>query len=215
MAGGRGPGRRPVTGSLTTRQRWWVAVLHSGPAAALAALSAAEAEGLAGFRSPSVRTVVPHGSDATGLQDAALGLSVVVRQSRGFGEDVVHPARTPRRVLLRHAVIDAASEARSDDSARLLVISSVQQRLVTPARLREAVSGRARLPRRAVISEAVDDVEGGIHWLPELEWTRGLRRYRLPEPVRQHLLVGAAGADDHRRNVLGTGARLVITLTSH
>jgi very-short-patch-repair endonuclease len=83
-----------------------------------------------------------------------------------------------------------------------------------------------------------------VHSLPERQWTRSLRRFDLPEPVRQqpvrradgtwyldgdfqpwdvgveingtqHHLVGATGRDDHRRNVLGTGGRLVITLESH
>jgi hypothetical protein len=80
--------------------------------------------------------------------------------------------------------------------------------------------------------------------LPEGDWTRAIRRFRLPSPSRQqrvrrsdgtwyldadflpwgvsaeingtqHLMAGAVARDDHRRNVLGTGGRLVITLSSY
>lgn len=240
-------GRRVVvlgTGELTFRQRLWVATLHSGPASALAGLSAAEADGLRGFSTPTLHTVVPHGADAADLVDTRAGVTVRVRQSRRLTERLVHPARLPRRLLLPEALVDAASGASSDDRARLLVIAPVQQRLLVAAELRAVVAGRPRLPRRALILEAVADVEGGAHSLPERRWARAIRRHRLPEPTRQqlvrradgtwyldadfhpygvgveingtqHLLARAAAYDDHRRNVLGTGGRLIITLPSH
>lgn len=240
-------GRRVVllgTGELTFRQRLWVAVLHSGPESALAGLSAAEAGGLRGFSSATVHTVVPHGADSTGVVDGSAGVTVRVTQSRRLSADLVHPARTPRRLLLQHAVVGSASEQSSQSRARLLVIATVQQRLLLPAELRAVVRSRPRLPSRALINEAIDDVEGGAHSLPERDWTRAIRRHGLPEPVRQqrvqrsdgtwyldadfkpydvgveingtqHLLAGAVVLDDHRRNVLGTGGRLMITLPSH
>jgi hypothetical protein len=233
-----------TTGELTFRQRLWVAQLHSGTSSVLAGLTAAEADGLRGFSSRTLHTVVPHGSDATHLDDAAAGVRVRVAQSRRLGEALVHPTRIPRRLLLPHAVVDAASQARPESRARLLVIASVQQRLANPDQLRAVVRDRRRLGQRGVITEAIDDVEGGVHSLPEGDWSRAIRRYRLPHPVRQqpvqrsdgtwyldadfwpwgvsveingtqHVLAGAVVVDDHRRNVLGTGGRLVITLSSY
>lgn len=233
-----------ATGELTFRQRLWVAVLHSGPDSALAGLTAAEAAGLRGFASTTLHTVVPHGADATALRDPRAGVLVRVSQSRAMCAALVHPARSPRRLLLPQAIVDAAAEAQTPDRARLLVIASVQQRLLVAADLRAVARERRRLRLRSVISEAIDDVEGGIHSLPERSWTRAIRRHRLPEPnlqvcVRrddgtwyldadfqpwgvgveingtQHTLVRTAGRDDHRRNVLGTGGRLVITIGSH
>lgn len=233
-----------TTGELTFRQRLWIAVLHSGPGSALAGLTAAEAGGLRGFASSTLHTVVPHGADATDLRDPRTGVRVRVSQSRAFSEGLVHPARAPRRLLLPQAIVDAAGEAPSSDRARLLVIASVQQRLLVASDLRTVVRDRRRLRLRTVIAEAIDDVEGGVHSLPERSWSRAIRRHGLPEPSRQarvqradgrwyldadfqpwgvgveingtqHLLVRQAHWDDHRRNVLGTGGRLMITIGSH
>ena len=70
-----------ATGELTWRQRMWVAVLHAGPASALADLTAAQAEGLTGFESSTLHVVVPHGADGTDLVDRRAGVTVRVRQS--------------------------------------------------------------------------------------------------------------------------------------
>lgn len=232
------------TGEPTFRQRLWVAVLHSGPHCALAGLTAAEAEGLTGFSSSTLQTVVPHGADATDLVDPLAGVTVRVTQSRRLREQLLHPARTPRRLRLQHAIIDSASGAVSDDRARLLMIAPVQQRLLLPADLRMVMSGRPKLVRRALLLEVIDDVEGGAHSLPERAWSRAIRRHGLPEPHRQrlvqradgrwyldadfqpygvgveingaqHVVAAQAAVDDHRRNVLATGGRLMITIASH
>ena len=232
------------TGELSFRQRLWIATLHSGPRSALAGLTAAEADGLGGFSSSTLHTVVPHGADAADLVDSRAGVTVRVRQSRRLTEALIHPARRPPRLRLPEALVDAASVAASDERARLLVIAPVQQRLLPASDLREAVTARRKLTRRDVIREAIDDVEGGAHSLPEQDWLRAIRRHRLPVPTQQrvveradgtwfldadfqpygvgveingtqHLLAGAVGYDDHRRNVLGTSGRLMITIASH
>jgi hypothetical protein len=232
------------TGALTFRQRLWVATLHSGPLSALAGLTAAEADGLSGFATPALHTVVPHGADPADLVDSRAGVTVRVRQSRRLTDALLHPSRQPRRVRLPEALVDAAVAATSDERARLLMIAPVQQRLLTATDLRDVVAARRRLPRRRLLRDAIDDVEGGSHSLPERDWVRAIRRYRLPRPAQQqaveradgtwyldadfqpygvgveingtqHLLARAVGHDDHRRNVLGTGGRLVITVGSH
>ncbi len=261
------------TGSLTFRQRLWVAVLHSGPDSALAGLTAAEANGLRGFVTSTLHTLVPHGSDASRLVDPVAGVTVAPHQSRRLREELlrssdlpphpprrpsevwtppirqpdgplVHPVLRPRRVELAEAIVDAAAAARNTDQAQLIVISAVQQRLLCPADLSAVVGARSKLARRTTITWAIADVEGGIHSLPERDWSRALRRHQLPEPTRQrrvqrsdgtwyldaefepwlmsveingsqHGQSGAIRRDDHRRNVLSTGGRLVITLSSH
>lgn len=232
------------SGALTRRQQFWVATLHAGPDSALAGLTALEAAGLTGYEAPVLHVVVPHGSDARNLDVPGAGLRVRVRQSRRLVPAQLQPARTPARLRLPVAAVDAASQASTPDRSRLLVIAPVQQRLVRPGDLRAEVRGRRRLPRRAVILEAIGDVEGGIHSLPERAWSRGLRQYGLPRPVRQervrradgswfldadfqpwgvgveingvqHLLVSTEAAEEHRRNVLGIGGRLMITVASH
>ena len=233
-----------ATGELTWRQRLWVAILHGGPTSALAGLTGAEADGLQGFHSSTLHIVVPHGADGTDLVDKVAGVTVRVRQSRRLSESVVHPTHIPRRLRLPESVVGAASLADTDERARLLMIAPVQQRLLLPGDLRSAIDDRIRVRRRRLLVETVDDVEGGAHSLPEAEWTKALRRFGLPEPSRQHKVQRADGTwyldadfeeflvgveingsqhqvagtvllDDHRRNVLGTGGRLVITIGSH
>ncbi len=231
-----------VTGTLTRRQQFWVAVLHSGPVSALAGVTAAESLGLRGFSSTIMHTVVPHGHGARSLDSGPV--RVAVRQSRYVSEQVVLPGRLPRRVRLPYAVVDAASRMPGETAARLIVISSVQQRLVVPADLRGVLDGRQRIRRQSLIRESIDDVEGGAHSLPERTWCAALVRYGLPEPGRQvlverptgswvldadftpygvgveidgihHERVAQSGFDNHRRNVLATGGRMVLTFDSY
>ena len=232
-----------TTGALTFRQRLWVAVLHSGPGAALAGLTATEAEGLRTVTTPVLHTWVPHGSGALRLSDPQSGVTVVPHQSRRLAPELVHPTRRPARLRLPEAVVDAAEHAASHGRAQLIVLSAVQQRLVTPADLDSVLAARPRVLRRAVITTAVGYAAGGAHSLPERDWSQSVRRHGLPAPARQvkvqrpdgtwyldadfpaygvgveingsqHVLVGAVSRDDHRRNVLSTRGRLVITLSS-
>jgi len=118
----RAVGRRVVvlaTGELTFRQRIWVAVLHAGPASALADLTAAQADGLTGFESSTLHAVVPHGTDGSDLVDRRAGVTVRVRQSRRLTESLMHPTRTPRRLRLPEAVVGAAAAASIWSSKRL------------------------------------------------------------------------------------------------
>ena len=231
-------------GTLTRRQQLWVATLHAGPESALAGLTALEAGGLTGFETSVLHVLVPHGCNSTDLDSTGTGVRVRVRQSRRLAPALLQPNRQPARLRLPEALVDAASQAPSLDRTRLLVIAAVQQRLVRPDHLRAVVRERPRLRRRPVIMEAIGDAEGGVHSLPERAWSLGLRRYGLPQPVRQqrvrradgswyldadfqpwgvgveingvqHLLVATAAAEEHRRNVLGIGGRLMLTLASH
>jgi hypothetical protein len=44
-----------------------------------------------------------------------------------------------------------------------------------------------------LLLETITDVEGGAHSLPELQWSRGIRRAGLPEPERQGIVQRADG----------------------
>src|SRR5690349_4042041 len=76
--------------------------------------------------------------------------------------------------------------ARSDRLARAVVHAVVQQRLVTPALLHaELPLRRHNERRRSLLLEALADIEGGAHTLPEAEFLRLCRRHRLPRPSAQ------------------------------
>lgn len=230
------------TGPLSARQREWVAVVHSGPSAALCGFSALQAEGVAGFEPSCIQTVVPHGSAASNLDHELV--QVRITQTRVMIPAEIHPVRQPARQRLPFAVITAASSAATDARARLVVISAIQQRRVRPDELRYALGRRTKVRRRSLIIEAIADAEGGIHSLPERQWLTLMRRYGFPRATRQqpvrrsggtwyldcdfeafHVTVEINGAqhealllaesDNQRRNVLAIAGRLVITLSSH
>ena len=92
-----------------------------------------------------------------------------------------------------HAVLSAASWARTDRQAALLLCLVVQQRLVRPAVLQSAATALTRVHRRPLIQGIVRDVCDGAHSLGELD-VAGLCRDRgLPPPSRQVVRQSAGG----------------------
>ncbi len=180
-------------GPLTREQRWWAGILHAyvpctqtaEPRVALTGLTAAEAGGLTGFETPTVHIAVRHGREVTGLTHPAL--RIVVHQTRDLGADDVHPVAQPPRILLPRAVVEAASASarRAPNRTRAILAASVQQRLVRSRDLATYAVSRTTLPGRRLVLETTDDVAGGAHSLPEVQFSRGLRRAGLPEPSRQ------------------------------
>ena len=230
------------SGALSEPQRLWVAVLHGGEGAALGGLTAAAADGLRGFDSPTLHVLVPHGHHRQDLDDPRL--RVTVHGTRHLSSRDVHPLRAPRRTTLSRSVVDAASMAGTDGKCRAILAAAVQQRLVRPDDLRRNAASRPTLPRRALILETVADVAGGSHSLPELEYLDALRRAGLPEPTRQkrvrrrdghyyldadfeefevtveingaqHLALMSKEYDDRRRAGLAIGGRLVVDIGSY
>jgi hypothetical protein len=230
------------TGSLSARQKQWVAVHHAGRESALGGLTALEADGLRGFESGPVHVVAPHSAGRRDLVTQVI--HVKVHESRHLDEIDIHPARRPPRLRQPRAAVDAASWAATDGRCRAIIAAVVQQRMVLPPALRSVALAGPNLARRVLILETIDDVEGGSHSLPELDWVRGIRRVGLPTPTRQrvaqhpdgryyidaefepwavcveingaqHLDLLAREADDQRRSVLSTGGRLVIDISSY
>ena len=83
------------------------------------------------------------------------------------------------------ATVQAALWARSDREAALLLVTPVQQRLVTAQAVRDAVETVRRDRRRAFLRGVSDEVVDGIRSLNELDFAALCRRRGLPEPSRQ------------------------------
>jgi very-short-patch-repair endonuclease len=81
--------------------------------------------------------------------------------------------------------VDAAAWMATDRGAQAVLAAGVQQRLVRVADLTAVVARNQRLPRRPLIKATLDDIAGGAQALSELDFTRLLRRHRLPAPDRQ------------------------------
>ena len=183
------------SGPMTPKQELWAALLWAGEGAVLAGLTAARLDGLEGFSgderaSPPIHLLVPAGRS---VRRKPPGLSVVVHYSTMLGSGDVHPSREPRRTRVARSLVDAAAWAGSDRRAQALLAAGVQQRLARPGDLLAVVTRNERRPRRAMIRATLDDITGGAQALSELDFTRLVRRHRLPEPDRQAARMDSAG----------------------
>jgi len=182
-------------GPFTEDQAWWVAVLAAGDGAVLAGLAAARAGGLRGrWRAEVVDVLVPYGRRAADLlHRLPLGLPAVrVRRSRVLPSVDVVRGR-PDRTTMARAVLEAAQWARTDDEANSVLAAAFQQRLVTPAQIREVLDRRPRVPRRGLIGQTIGDIEGGATALSEIDFVRLCRRAGLPPPDLQRRRRDRAG----------------------
>ena len=179
------------SGPLSGQQMLWVAVLWAGPGSVLAGLTAAQAGGLTGFAGHAIHVLSPASRQ---VRRAPPPVPVVVHRSRLLGTDDVHPVRLPPRTRMPASIVDAAAWMAGEDGARAVLAAGVQQRLVRAEDLMTVAQRRTRLRRRALIITTLADIGGGAEALSELDFSRMLRRFRLPEPDRQ-----AERRDSHGR----------------
>jgi hypothetical protein len=74
-----------------------------------------------------------------------------------------------------------------------IVVSALQQRLTSPARLEQALSTMPRLPRRGLIRDVAREFSEGAQSLNELDFSALCRQYHLPAPVRQSRICDSDG----------------------
>jgi hypothetical protein len=229
-------------GPLSTTQKRWAAVLHGGSDAALFGLTALEAAGLRGHETAVQHVVARHGHGRRDLRDQAVRIEV--HESIELGPSAIHPLAQPRRQRVERAAVDAAARQPTDGTCRAVIAAVVQQGLVRADDLRAYPQWVLTVSRRRLILETIDDVAGGAQSLPEIEWSRGIRRVGLPEPTRQRVVKHPGGRyyldadfdpwrvtveingaqhlrlldreyDDNRRFALSSGGRLVVDIASY
>lgn len=166
---------------LNIRQREWVAVLLPTKTAALAGLSAAAAAGLRGFEPDQVHILVAHDTCTR------LPSWVKVHESRRFSAADVHRAQGPPRTSASRSVIDAATWSGSARRACALLCAAVQQRLMTPGRLRRELHHAGAIRHAAIMRAVLGDISGGGHTLAEIDLAPLARQAGLPPPRRQAL----------------------------
>jgi hypothetical protein len=174
-------------GPLTSEQALWVAVLRAPAGAVLAGATAAVQRGLRWAEPEVPRLLVP----AAGPLPHLTG--VLARRTRVLGDADVHPTAQPPQLRLGRAVIDEATLARRSDDVRALLCAPVQQRRLRAKDLREVVLRLGPVRHRKLMLVTLDDVDGGAHSVRELQFTRELRRARLPMPTRQVVRRRAGG----------------------
>jgi hypothetical protein len=170
------------SGPLSEEQRMWVAVLWAGPGSVLAGLTAAQMDGLSGFASPGIHVLIPAPGQ---VRKEHIGVPVVVHRSRLLGAADIHPVRLPPRTRLARSLVDAAAWMATGDRARAVLAAGVQQRLVRAEDMMTVAERCLRLRRRSLITATLGDIAGGAEALSELDFSRVLRRFGIPEPDRQ------------------------------
>jgi very-short-patch-repair endonuclease len=200
------------SGPVTESQRVWAALLWAGSGAVLAGLTAARLDQLQGFSDRDtaagrpVHVLLP---SQRSVRRRLSGLPVVVHYSIALGPGDIHPLRQPPRTRMARSLVDAAAWMATDRGAQAVLAAGVQQRLVRVEDLMAVVTGNQRLPRRGLIKNTLHDIAGGAQALSELDFTRLLRRHRLPEPDRQAQRLDSTG---RRRwlDALWEAARLIV-----
>ncbi|GAB3747888.1 type IV toxin-antitoxin system AbiEi family antitoxin domain-containing protein [Microlunatus parietis] len=151
----------------------WAGVLRAGPAARVGGLAAARLHELCDDEPELITILVPR-------------RQLTSRPPWDFHRE--HPGvRSPRspgnppRLTVEDTVLDLCT----DPSATVQwVTAAVQRRRTSPARLREAVEGRAQLPHRRLLAELLADTREGaespleVRYLREVERAHGLPRGR-------------------------------------
>ncbi len=176
-------------GPPTRRQLMWVALLDAGPPAALVAHTALELNGFRSFASEQelVHLVIPRG-----CRTSAFGWLRVHESRRVRPAEHVLVEGMPTTSVAQSA-LDAAAWQPYPRFAWALVAAVVQQRLVTPEELDDALRRVGRVRHKAVLRMAVADIRAGGTTIGEADIVRMCRRFGLPLPRRQVRRCDAAG----------------------
>jgi hypothetical protein len=177
-------------GPLTEQQRMWVVLLGGPPGTRLHGLSALAYDGLKRLGPDHLAVVIPGSSANPRARQLRLpdDWHVAVRWSTKLADADVNPRAIPPRTRPPRSVVDAASERVAPRRARVIVLASVQQGLITAGQLWDALSRRGRCRNRRIIVESIIDADGGVQSLPEKDFDQLVRRLGLPEPRRQRVV---------------------------
>lgn len=173
------------TGPLTPRQRAWSAVLDAAPAV----LSHESA--LNPGRSGTVHVAVDRS------RRVRRRVGVVVHYRVDLAATALWHT-SPPRVSAEDAVLDIASDAKTEASAFGALADAVGGRRTTVRRLLAVLNGRPKLRRHGFIRDALVDLAAGTCSLLERRYLRDVERaHGLPRPARQPATtVGRAGFRD-------------------
>ncbi|GLI02672.1 hypothetical protein Pa4123_79500 [Phytohabitans aurantiacus] len=175
-------------GPIGREQELWIAVLAAGRGALIAGSTALDGYGLHRYAGVGVHVLLP-----AFRRPIDLPPRVVIHRTAALPREDVHRMAAPPRTMPPRSVVDAAQWTGSDDAAAAIVAAAFQRRLVTAEEILGVLNRLPRARRRAVITAAAQDAEGGSHSLAELDYLRLSRRYGLPEPSRQVVRRDASG----------------------
>lgn len=167
-------------GPLDVAARRWVAVLESGPRAALSGVSALQHDGITALTDTDLHVIAPRGVERRRLP------GVVRHESRRWREEDILTEGL-RRTRPAVSAVFAALWSVTDKQAVFVLVLAVQQRLCTVAQLSEALERVKRHRFRRALWRAVADLADGVRSLGELDVARAMAGRGLPAPTRQVL----------------------------
>jgi hypothetical protein len=172
-------------GPPTWNQRAWAAVLFYWPAA-LEGPSALHAFKVRGH-DPRDGAPVHVCVDRTRTVKRRVG--IVVYQLAGV-DALCNMQLSPPRQTLEHALLSVASRKKRLDASIAVVADAVQDGRTRPDRLRRALGNRRKLRHRALLLDALGDVDEGVRSVLEQRYLRSVERaHGLPRGERQQPLV--------------------------
>jgi very-short-patch-repair endonuclease len=196
-------------GPVTRTQRIWASILHQGPGACAASLTALELAGLIGWSETSVHVLIAKGQH----RDPLAGVRLHESRRFDWARDVP-PGAGPPRVSVARAAIDAGAWSARPHIAAALLAAVVQQRLTTPDRLLAELDAAGRVQHARSMRWALVDIAGGAQSLAEIRAVR-LARQALPGArVRQQVRAVAGGQRRYLDLVieLPDGRRLMVEI---
>jgi very-short-patch-repair endonuclease len=157
------------------------ALLHAGPVAAVSHTTALAVWGLRGLEKP-LHLTVDQGLKRTGAPD------LIVHRRLRFDptSDQCVERRGLRVTILARTLVDSWPLLPVPER-RPLVLDVARQRLVTPARLRDALAERSNVGGRRTLLQTIDLIEDGVQSELEAHGVLNVFRHRsLPRSVGQY-----------------------------
>ena len=166
---------------LTPDERNVAALINAGPRSLLTGFTAAFAYGLRGWERPWTDVLVPAGARIRRVP------SLPVRVHYTGAWESVRTNRSRWTEALAPALLRAAGTLAGPRAACGLLAASVQQRLLRPSALIDALQTAPRVRHRAQLLAATHDIAQGAQALSEIDFGRLCRRAGLPPPERQQV----------------------------
>jgi Transcriptional regulator, AbiEi antitoxin len=171
------------SGPIPRSAQFWGAALRAGGEAVLSYYTAAEIWKLSDQPSSSIHVSIPRQSGPVIIPGLVVHYSSRLPAAR-------HPARLPPQTKLEETVLDLADMAGTAEDAAAWAIKACQRRLTMPERLNDSLADRYRARWRGDLTDAVTEVQAGVHSPLELRYLRDVeRRHGLPRGERQVLTI--------------------------
>ena len=182
------------TGPVSAHARIWSAVLYAGTGAAASHRTALWLGGLFDESVDPVHVSIP----ASRRVIRQPGIRVHLSHALDSDLSILHPSATPPRIRLESALLDQCEHECADQTTHL-VLSAIQRRLTTAARIRAVIQSRTRHRWRALISEMLDEAREGVASPLELRFRRNVElRHRLPAGLRNRAEHAPTGGNWYR-----------------